>query len=100
MQILAPANNATVIEGFDMTLDIVARDTTAGIASIELLVDDFVIGEFRPTESIEEQVFRVETNWLASGVGRHRISVIAYRSNGTRSDEYSIVVEVLPRENG
>jgi hypothetical protein len=65
-----------------------------------LLIDDFEVAEFRPVERIEEPVFRVETNWPAQGVGRHRISAIAYRSDGTRSDEYSIIVEVLPVEDG
>lgn len=94
--IIAPLNNATVVEGFDLTLDIVAQDAGAGIARIELLIDDFIVDEFRPVERIEEPVFRVETNWVAEGIGRHRLSAIAYRSDGTRSDEFSIVIEVLP----
>ncbi len=95
VEIIDPVNNATVLEGYDLTLDIVARDSV-GVARVELLIDDFLENEFRPTERIEEPVFRVQTNWIAAGVGRHRISVIAYRSNGTRSDEFSIVIEVLP----
>lgn len=96
IEIIAPLNNATVLEGFDLTIDIVARDNGRGVARIELLIDDFVVDEFRPVERIEEPVFRVETNWVAEGIGKHRLSAIAYRSDGARSDEFSIVVEVLP----
>ena len=93
-----PANGATVVEGSELTIDLVASDETQGIARIELLVDDLNYREGTPENDVPVPTFRVLMNWLAQGVGRHVLTAIAYRPDGTRSDERSILIEVLPRE--
>jgi hypothetical protein len=93
-----PQNNSTVIDGTDLAIDIVARDDSAGIARIELLVDGTLINQAAPVESAVVPVFRVTMNWLAQGIGKHAVETIAYRLDGTRGDPATIVIEVLPRQ--
>lgn len=99
---LYPTNNAQVFAGTDMTVELLAQDTTAGIERIELFVDD-IQGEphqtAAPVDAATVPVFRVEMNWLANGVGRHQLTARAYRLDGTASDEQTIIIEVIPRDN-
>lgn len=91
-----PENGSLVFDGVDMDVDIFAKDSTSGISKIEFLVDDEKINEGAPENgSVPE--FRVTMNWLASGIGRHTLSAIAYRPDGTPSDETIISVEVIER---
>lgn len=92
-----PENRSQVFEGTDLTLDLVARDNTQGIARIELLVDTQPLQEATPIGGEAVPVFRVEMNWLAQGIGNHILTATAYRADGTPSDETNIVLEVIPR---
>lgn len=98
VEILSPPNNRQVLEEVVFEIDIVARDSTSGVARIELLVDGEVINEATPPDNPTENVFRVIMNWRARGEGRHIIEAIAYRADDTPSDAATINVEVLPRE--
>ena len=96
VEILFPENGQQVVEGFDLTLDVFAEDQTSGIARIDVFVD----GEVLQSASVEgdspvRAQFRIETNWIASSIGRHPISAIAYRLDNTSSDEVTIVIEVV-----
>lgn len=100
VEILFPANDANVIEGTDLTIDILATDSVdPGIARVELIVDEQLINERGPDVSVAVREFRVEMNWLAQGLGRHAVTVIAYRPDGTQSDPKTIVVNVLADQN-
>ncbi len=92
-----PLNGATILEGSELTIDLLATDETAGIVRIELLVDGIAYRDGAPENDVPVPTFRVLLNWLASGVGRHTLTAIAYRPDGTPSDEMTIVIEVLPR---
>jgi hypothetical protein len=92
-----PVNGATIVEGSELTIDLVATDATAGIVRIELLVDDLPYREGTTEYELPVPTFHVLLNWLAQGVGRHVLTAIAYRPDGTPSDETRILVEVLPR---
>lgn len=92
-----PQNQDQVIEGVDLTVDIIARDTTTGIQRIEFYVDNELIREGIAPEGAEE-VFRVNMNWLVQGLGRHTLSAIAYRPDGTASDEAIIGINVITRD--
>ena len=97
IQFLFPDNNQQIFEGADLTLDIYAEDATMGVTMIELLVD----GESVNTalaEQLSVPQFRVEMNWFAQGVGLHVLSAVAYRNDGTISEEALIIVDVLPIE--
>lgn len=94
VQFLFPENNQQVFEFTDLTLDVYAEDDTMGITMIDLFVDGELVHTAMPEVSGATQ-FRAEMNWLASGVGFHPISVIAYREDQTRSDEALIIVEVI-----
>ena len=96
IEILSPANTQQVLEGFDFDLDISASDSSQGIQWIELYVDDVLINTSQPVNG-PVPVFRVTMNWLARGIGFHKISAVAYRANDVRSSEHVIILEVIPR---
>jgi hypothetical protein len=93
-----PQNGSQVFEGVDMSVDIFAQDPANGISRIEFLVDNEKINEGAP-ESGTVPEFRVTMNWVASGLGKHTLSSIAYRVDGTPSDEAIITIEVIARPN-
>lgn len=97
VQFLFPVNESTVIEGTDLEIQIAALDNGAGIARVDLLVDDFKHQEGAPEVSGAVPGFTVLMNWLAQGVGRHSLTAIAYRADGSQSDPVVIVINVLPR---
>jgi len=97
VEILDPPNNRQIIDGTEFFIDIVALDNTAGIARIELYVDGTLLNSATPETPGQVQVFRVQMNWIASGVGLHVLEAIAYRADETRSDPAGIIIEVLPR---
>ncbi len=94
-EFLFPDNNSRVEMGAVLTIDIVARDRAQGISRVELLVDDVIISEATPVDNAPP-IFRVTMNWLAEGIGLHTLKAIAYRADGTASDETIIIVEVVP----
>lgn len=96
IQFLFPANEATVVEGTDLDIELLASDEGIGIARVEFLVDETLINERGPDISAAVPLFTVNMNWLAQGQGRHTLSAIAYRPDGTASDMETILVNVLP----
>lgn len=96
VQFLFPANEATVVEGTDLDIELLASDEGIGIARVEFLVDDEVMNERGPDISAAVPLFTVRMNWLAQGQGRHTLSAVAYRPDGTASDIETILVNVLP----
>jgi hypothetical protein len=96
IQFLFPANESTVVEGADLNIDIVAEDSGIGVAKIQLMVDEQVVNERGPDISAAVPVFTVRMNWLAQGQGRHILTAVAFRPDGTQSDEANILVNVLP----
>jgi hypothetical protein len=97
-EILAPANNARVVEGTEFEFDVVGRDDTLGIAKLELRIDETTVHEVMPTEGGAVPVFRATMNWLAAGVGLHVVEAVAYRPDGTTGDAALINIEVVPAQ--
>jgi hypothetical protein len=93
---VSPPNNSTVIQGTDLEFELAASDKGIGIAKIELRVDDQKVNEKGPEVSSAVPVFTVRMNWLAQGLGRHAVTAIAYRPDGTQSDVATLVINVLP----
>ncbi len=91
-----PSNNDQVFVGTDLTVDIAARDTTLGIGMVEFYVDGELMQSGEPPNGVVE-VFRVNMNWLAEGIGLHTLSAVPYRPDGTRGDETIISIEVIDR---
>ncbi len=98
VEFLAPLNGSNVFEGTDLTVELVARDGGAGVARVALLVDDVSHQEGNPVEDDAVPVFTVTMNWLAEGVGRHSLTAIAYRPDGTASPPTSISIQVVARQ--
>lgn len=97
-EILAPLNNARVIEGTEFEFDVVGRDETVGIARLELRIDENTVHEVSPAQSDVVPVFRATMNWLATGIGLHSVEAIAYRPDGTRGNAFLINIEVVPAQ--
>lgn len=96
VEILAPPNQQQVIEGTEFDIDILALDRSLGIRRIELYVDEQLVKSSETTDGVE-QAYRVTMNWFAQGLGWHTLKAIAYRDNGTPSDEHLITLQVIPR---
>ena len=91
---LYPQDNSLVVEGSELRIDIVAQDSV-GIQKIEVRLNGQLLIPPTWPETGPAPVYRLETNWIATGIGRHVLSAIAYRSDGTRSDETIIEIEVI-----
>ena len=96
VEIRSPANSQQVLEGLDFDIDILASDSSPGIQRIELYVDDVLINTAEPVDGLAP-IFRATMNWLARGIGFHKISALAYRPDDVRSREHVIILEVIPR---
>lgn len=93
VRFMFPENGARVVQNAEITVDIVAEDDTAGIARIIFMVDGTQINEGAPDAVVP--VFRVAMNWVAGNLGGHTLHAIAYRPDGTQSDEAIILVDVI-----
>lgn len=102
IQFQFPNNNAQVFVNTDLNIELVARDNTTGISRVELYVGPLAEGEplqtIRPVAAESVPVFTVTANWLARPVGVTSLTAVAYRADGARSDETTILIEVIPRE--
>jgi hypothetical protein len=101
VRFLAPEDGATVFAGTDLTLDVYGWDETegAGVAEIQVLVNGALLRSAVVQDALALPEFRVEMNWVAEGVGPVRIVAVAYRGDGTFSEEAALTVQVLPPEN-
>lgn len=103
VQFVQPANGASVREGDEVIITLVAQDATAqddggiaaGIARVDLAVDSLPYQTGQPEVSAAVPLFTVEMNWRAVGVGRHALTATAYRTDGTSSDSVTIQLEVV-----
>lgn len=93
----APLNGSTVVEGNELMVELLATDPGAGVARVELLVDDLKHQEGKPEVSAAVPTFTVMMNWQARGVGLHSLTAVAYREDGSASPPAIIVVSVLPK---
>lgn len=92
---LFPENKSTVVEGADLSIQVLAEDSGVGVARIELLVDDLASGEAQPEVSVAVPVFNAILHWTAQGIGKHSLTLVAYRADGTASAPAIIVIEVV-----
>lgn len=94
----SPSSAVLITENSELDIALIARDTTVGVAKVELLIDDISYQEVRPTASAAVPVFTVTMNWLARGIGFHSMTAIAFRPDGTASSPVTIIVEVIPEQ--
>ncbi|NWG16268.1 MAG: hypothetical protein HXY41_06495 [Chloroflexi bacterium] len=91
-----PVNGSTILEGAELTIELLATDPGSGVARVELLVDDVFYRDGKPEVSPSVPTFTVTMNWLAQGVGPHAMTALAYRLDGVSSAPETIIIEVLP----
>lgn len=87
-------NDTVVVEGTDVTLDLLIEDRL-GVVRVELRVDGMFISDAGTPDGQPVTQFRVLMNWLAQGVGRHFLSITAYRADGTPGDDANLVLQVI-----
>jgi hypothetical protein len=95
VRFISPANNARVLTGAELIIDLYAEDNTSGIARIELRIDGVTYRDAATPNLGSPRQFRAEMNWVAESPGLYSFSAIAYRPDGTQSDESFIAVEVV-----
>lgn len=93
VRFMFPENNARIVQNSEITVDIVAEDESAGIARVVFMVDGTKINEGAPEAPVP--IFRAAMNWVAGNLGGHTLHAIAYRPDGTQSDEAIILVDVV-----
>jgi hypothetical protein len=98
VEFLSPLNGSSVVEGTDLTIELVARDAGAGVARVELLVDELLHQEGAPVDSAAVPTFTIIMNWLAQGLGFHSLAAVAYRPDGTASPPTIITIQVVARQ--
>ena len=97
-EFLFPSNNSRIEEGTELDVDLLGRDLQYGVARIELYADDVKINDATPKDNPTVPEFRVTMNWTAEGIGMHTLRAVAYRLDGTASDDALIVIEVVPSQ--
>ncbi|MCA0458158.1 MAG: hypothetical protein LCI00_29600 [Chloroflexi bacterium] len=97
VRFMFPDNNSSVIEGTDLAVQLLAEDLGAGIARVELLVDDVSQGEGKPEVAPAVPAFSANIHWIATGVGLHSLTAIAYRPDGQASAPATLVLNVIAR---
>lgn len=94
VRFVEPANNARVLAGTALMVDIYAQDHV-GIARLTFFVDGVEVNTGETDNPTGEPQFRVQMDWQAEGLGLHILSAVAYRVDGVASDETYITVEVV-----
>lgn len=92
-----PDNNSSVIDGTDVAVELVAEDSGAGIAKVQLIVDDVLQGEGKPEIAPSVPAFSAKIHWTATGIGLHSLTAIAFREDGKTSDAATMLLLVIPR---
>lgn len=100
IQFLSPVDNTAVLEGTEVQIQLLARDSNgSGVAQVELRIDDEAHAEAAPVEREAVAVFTVDMNWLAQGIGLHPLTATAYRADGTPSTPVTIRLNVIAAVN-
>jgi hypothetical protein len=95
VQFTAPANRQQVVDGAEVVIDVLAEDSGAGVARIQLWIDDLPQTEATPEVSAAVPVFAARMRWMAQGTGMHSLTAIAYRQDGTASAPATMLLEVI-----
>ena len=97
VRFMFPDNNSNVLEGTDLAVEIIAEDSGAGIAKVQLAVDEVLQGEGKPEIAPSVPAFSAKIHWMAKGVGMHSLTAMAFRASGQASDTATLVLNVIPR---
>ncbi len=97
VRFMFPDNNSNVLEGTDLAVELLGEDSGAGIAKVQLVVDDVLQGEGKPEVAPSVPAFSAKIHWVATGIGMHSLTAVAYRENGQASAPATLVLLVIPR---
>lgn len=95
--ITEPENNRQVLQGTNVTIQIEAEDDSVGIYRVELLANDELVQEYEPPNYQVEPIYAIRMSWLAESLGRHVLTAVSYRPDGTESRPATLILEVIPR---
>ena len=93
-QILFPAHNQQVVQGFIFDIEILASDSAGGIKRVELYVDE-ELQQTSESDAEDLRDYRVTMNWFAKETGWHKFAAVAYRADETASHPHIIALEVI-----
>lgn len=93
--ISSPLNGDTYQEG--VGVNILLRIDNAGpdVARVAIQIDGQIIGEAILPNPGGDPSFTVSNGWPASGAGAHTISAVASRSDGSVSNQASVIINVV-----
>lgn len=97
IRFMFPENNSSVVEGTDLAVEVLAEDSGAGVAKVQLIVDEVLQGEGKPEISSSVPAFSVKIHWVAKGIGLHSLRAVAFREDGKSSDAANMVLLVIQR---
>ncbi len=97
IRFMFPDNNSSVIDGTDVAVELVAEDSGAGIAKVQLIVDDVLQGEGKPEVAPSVPAFSAKIHWTATGIGLHSLTAIAFREDGKTSAPATMLLLVIQR---
>lgn len=90
---IAPANNAVIAEGAEVTFAVAANDPDAGVARIEFTLNGEPLTTIEPPEPQKAVTARVI--WTAKGVQGHFITAAALRADGSLIGEAGLTLTVV-----
>ena len=97
VRFMFPDNGVSVIEGTDLAVEILAEDSSTGIAKVQLVVDEVSQGEGKPEVAPSVPAFSAKIHWIAKGIGLHSLTATAFRENGQASAPATLVLLVIQR---
>ena len=97
VRFMFPENKSSVLEGTDLAVELLAEDSGAGIAKVQLLVDDNPQGEGKPEVAPSVPAFSAKIHWTAKGIGLHSLTALAFRADGTSSAPATLLLLVIMR---
>jgi len=94
VRILSPQAGATYLEGVSVNIQAQISNAGADIDRVEIALDDGLIASISDPNPADQPAFATTYGWLATGVGDHRLAVIAFRADGSASEATFVPITV------
>lgn len=93
--VIAPANNAVIAVGAEITLAAHAADSASGVAKIDFVIDEAVVASEMAPIAAGQTEFTARGLWQPSAERGYLITAIAYRANGVKIGEASVAITAV-----
>jgi cell division septation protein DedD len=92
---IAPANNSVIAEGSMIVFAVLAQDSEAGVAQVDLLIDGLLVESQTAPAPDGQPSFTARFDWLAGGLQGHLITAEALRADGSVIGEAGLAITVV-----